>query len=135
MKIVIDTNVWVSAAIRLGPSHELIQKWMAGAEFELIMCPELFNELTEVLTTRVRLRRWISLELANSYLDLISTLVDLVTDPPREEHGVRDDDDSYLVTLARMHGCEYIVTGDKHLLEWTVQVPPCIMPADFLQKL
>ncbi len=135
MKVVIDTNVWVSAAIRQAPSHELIQRWMAGAEFELIMCREILDELTEALTTRVRLRRWISLELANSYLDMISTLVDLVTDPPREEHGIRDDDDSYLVTLARTHGCEYIVTGDKHLLEWTVQVPPCIMPADFLQKL
>ena len=108
---------------------------MAGAEVEMIMCREILDELTEALTTRVRLRRWISLELANSYLDMISTLVDLVTDPPREEHGIRDDDDSYLVTLARTHGCEYIVTGDKHLLEWTVQVPPCIMPADFLQKL
>jgi predicted nucleic acid-binding protein len=33
-----------------------------------------------------------------------------------------------------MHGCEYIVTGDKDLLEWEAQVPPCITPADFLKK-
>jgi putative PIN family toxin of toxin-antitoxin system len=134
VKVVIDTNVWVSAAICKGPSHELIQQWLVGAEFELIMCPELLGELTEVLTTRERLRRWVSLEFANSYLEMISTLVDLVADPPREEHGIRDGDDSYLVTLARMHGCEYIITGDKDLLEWPVQVPPCITPADFLQK-
>ena len=135
MKIVIDTNVWVSAAIREGPSHDLVQKWMAGDDVGLIMCPELLDELTEVLTTRVRLRRWISLELANSYLDVVNSLVDLVADPPREVHGVRDAGDSYLVTLARMHACDYIVTGDKDLLEWEPQVPPCITPADFLLKL
>lgn len=89
----------------------------------------------EVLATRVRLRQWIALELANPYLDMISTLVDLVADPPKAEHGIRDDDDSYLVALARIHGCECIVTGDKDLLEWEVQVPPCITPADFLKKL
>jgi putative PIN family toxin of toxin-antitoxin system len=135
VKIVIDTNVWVFTAIRRGPSHKLVQLWMAGAEFELIMCPELLSELTEVLTTRDRLRRWISLDLARSYLDVITTLVNLVPDPVSQKHGVRDDDDTYLVTLALTHDCEFIVTGDKDLLEWETQIPPCITPADFLERL
>jgi len=35
---------------------------MTGADFEVVMCPELLAEITEVLTKRERLRQWISLE-------------------------------------------------------------------------
>ena len=52
MKVVIDANVWISAAIRKGPSHLLVEQWMAGADFEIVMCPELLAEIAEVLTTR-----------------------------------------------------------------------------------
>ena len=60
MKVVIDANVWISAAIRKGPSHLLVGQWMAVADFEVVMCHELLDEIAEVLTTRERLRRWIS---------------------------------------------------------------------------
>ena len=70
MKVVIDANVWISAAIRKGPSHLLVEQWMAGADFEIVMCPELLAEIAEVLTTRERLRRWISLEDAEAYIEI-----------------------------------------------------------------
>jgi putative PIN family toxin of toxin-antitoxin system len=133
LKIVIDANVWVSAAIRKGPSHVLVERWMTGADFEVVMCPELLAEITEVLTTRERLRRWISAEDAKPYVEMITSLVDLVPDPPDEDLGVRDSDDSYLVSLARAHNCDFIITGDKDLLEWDRQEPKCITPALFLK--
>ncbi len=37
--------------------------------------------------------------------------------------------DDYLIALAREHGVDYIVTGDKDLLEWSEQQPPVIAPA------
>ena len=84
MKVVIDANVWISAAIRKGPSHLLVVQWMAGADFEVVMCHELLAEIAEVLTTRERFRRWISLEDAEAYIEMIATLVDLMPDPPDE---------------------------------------------------
>lgn len=59
--------------------------------------------------------------------------VDLVPDPPVEELGVRDTDDTYLVSLARRNNCDFIVTGDKDLLEWERQEPRCITPASFAE--
>jgi hypothetical protein len=50
-------------------------------DFEVVMCPELLGEIREVLTTRPRLRKWISLETATLFVDTIETLVDLVDDP------------------------------------------------------
>lgn len=133
MKVVIDANVWISAAIRKGPSHLLVEQWMAGADIEVVMCPELLAEIAEVLTMRERLRRWISLENAEAYVEMIATLVDLVPDPPDEDHGVRDIEDTYLVSLARDNGCDFIVTGDKDLLEWQRQEPRCITPSSFVE--
>ena len=133
MKVVIDANVWISAAIHKGPSHELVERWLAGAEIEVVMCPELLAEISEVLTTRERLRKWISHEHAMAYIEIIGTMVDLVPDPPVEELGVRDSDDTYLVSLARRHNCDFIVTGDKDLLEWERQEPRCITPASLAE--
>ena len=51
MKVVIDANVWISAAIRKGPSHVVVERWLAGGDIEVVMCPELLDEISEVLTT------------------------------------------------------------------------------------
>jgi hypothetical protein len=44
-------------------------------------------------------------------------------------------DDDYLVALAREHGVDRIVTGDKDLLEREYQQPPVITPAAFEELL
>ena len=134
MKIVIDANVWISAAIQRGPSYVIVDRWLAGAEIEVVICPELLHEISEVLTSRERLRKWISHERAATFIEMIGTMVDLVPDPPVEDIGIRDIEDAYLVSLARMHNCDFIVTGDKDLLEWERQEPPCITPASLLDR-
>jgi hypothetical protein len=49
------------------------------------MCPKLLGEIREVLTTRPRLRKWISLENATLFVDTIEAIVDLVDDPDTVE--------------------------------------------------
>lgn len=88
------------------------------------MCPELLGEIREVLTTRPRLRKWISLETATLFVDTIEVLVDLVDDPTEVQTETRDPNDDYLVALARTHDVAVIVSGDKDLLEWEAQSPP-----------
>ena len=103
MRVVLDANVFVSAAIRSGPSHRIVQRWLQGASFEVVMCPTLLAEIDEVLTGRERLRRWIDLGLAERFVDTLRTLVDLVDDPDEAVAATRDRDDHYLVALAQMH--------------------------------
>jgi predicted nucleic acid-binding protein len=51
VRVVIDANVWVSAAIRTGPAHRIMQRWLAGAgDFEVIICHTLIAEVEDVLT-------------------------------------------------------------------------------------
>jgi putative PIN family toxin of toxin-antitoxin system len=133
--VVLDANVFVSAAIQRGASHRIVQSWLTGmAPFEVVMCPALLAEIREVLTTRPRLRKWISLETASLFVDTIGTLVDLVDDPVGIDAETRDPDDDYLIALARSNGAEFIVSGDKDLLQWETQQPPVITPAEFEQR-
>lgn len=135
MRVVIDANVFVSAAIQRGASHRIVTSWLAGtAEFQLVMCPELLAEVREVLTARPRLRKWITLEDATRFVDAIATLVDLVDDPVQIRAETRDQDDDYLVALARGHNADVIVSGDNDLLEWEAQDPPVLTPAQFERR-
>jgi putative PIN family toxin of toxin-antitoxin system len=130
--VVIDANVFVSAAIQRGASHRIIESWLSGsADFEVVMCPKLLGEIREVLTTRPRLRKWISPENAMLFVDTVETTVDLVDDPDTIQTETRDSNDDYLIALARTHDVDVIVSGDKDLLDWEGQRPPVMTPVRF----
>jgi uncharacterized protein len=132
--VVIDANVFISAAIQRGASHRIVESWLSGtAEFEVVMCPALLGEIREVLTVRPRIRRWISIETATLFVDTIEALVDLVDDPDAVATETRDPDDDYLSALARANDAEVIISGDKDLLDWELQRPPVVSPAQFEQ--
>ena len=134
MRVVLDANIWVSAAIRTGPAYRIVQSWLSGsARFEVVICPALIAEVEQVLTQRPRLRKWIALDVAERYVETLRVLADVVRDPAEVEATTRDVDDDYLVALAREHGADYIVTGDKDLLEWPDQRPPVLAPAAFAE--
>jgi len=98
------------------------------------MCPELLGEIREVLTTRPRPRKSISLETATLFVDTIAPLVDLVDDPTEAQIETRDPNDDYLIALARANDVEIIISGDKDLLDWEQQQPPVATPAQFEQS-
>ena len=135
MKVVIDANVFISAAIQIGPSHRIVQEWLKNGSFEIIMCDQLLQEIYDVLILRARLRKWISIEHAHEFVEMISTLINLESDPINSPSILRDRDDDFLVDLARIHDVDFIVSGDKDLLEWVEQRPRVISPSLFVTML
>ena len=104
--------------------------WLEREAFELVICPALLDEVREVLTQRPRLRRC-----RCRYRSGVSR-GDRIRggrrrDPVDIAARTRDVDDDYLVALALEHGADFIVSGDKDLIEWTEQRPPVITPAQF----
>ena len=130
MKVVLDANVLVSAVIAQGASYRLVSRWLDRAALDVVVCPALLAEVEDVLG-RPRIQKRIDAELAGLYLATIQRIAELVADPMSVAAHTRDVDDDYLVALAREHGADYIVTGDKDLLEWPEQRPPVITPAAF----
>ena len=135
LRVVLDANVLVSAVIQRGPSHRILAAWSERREFDLVICPTLVSEVEDVLTMRPRLRRWIDLDHAREYVDVLRTFDGLVPDPTNPAATTRDADDDYLVALAREHAADVIVSGDKDLLEWREQRPPVLTPDAFEKRL
>ena len=123
--------MFVSAAMQAGPPHRIVQRWLKSGGFHIIICPKLLAEVTEVLTERPHLRQRIELADARQFVASLAGMADLVADPANVEPLLRDANDDYLVALARAHNADFIVTGDKDLLEWEGQQPPTITPAVF----
>lgn len=134
MRAVLDPNVLVSAAISTaGPPRQIVGAWVDG-RFELIASPALLGELRDVLA-RPKFRRWISTATAADFIGGLADDALVVEDPPALAGLSPDPDDDYLIALARAANADYLVSGDRHLLDLADPDPPVLTPREFLELL
>lgn len=134
MRVVLDANVLVSAVISTaGPPREIVSAWV-DERFELIASPALIDELRDVLA-RPRFRRWVSIATATEFVDGLAEDAVVVDDPAAQPGLTADPDDDYLIALARAAHADYLVSGDRHLLDLADPVPPMLTPRQFLDLL
>ena len=134
MRAVLDPNVLVSAAISpAGPPRQILTAW-TNERFELIVSPSVLDELADVLA-RPKFRRFISTATAVAFIDGLAADAIIVTDPPDPPSVSPDPDDDYLIALARAARADYLVSGDRHLLDLTDPHPPVLTPRQFLDQL
>lgn len=132
LRVVLDVNVLVSAAIgRDASPRRVVESWQGGA-FEVVVSDLLLAELERVLG-----RREIAVRVDPVVISILRRLTrdDAIRadDPSGDEKLVPvDPRDDYLVALARAAGARVIVTGDRHLLDLEGLRPPAIEPAAFL---
>lgn len=94
MKVVLDANVLVSAAIQAGPSYRIVARWLDQGGLEAVVCPALLAEVEDVLD-RARLRKRVEPELAQLYMATVRRIADVVADPGSIAAETRDPDDDY----------------------------------------
>ncbi len=134
MRVVLDPNVLVSAAISpTGPPRQIITAWV-DERFELIASPELLDELTDVLA-RPKLQRYITPVVASEFVAGLAADAVMVPDAPPLPGISPDPDDDYLVALARSASADYLVSGDPHLLGLTDPDPTVLSPRQFVDLL
>ena len=133
MRAVLDTNVYVSAALTpTGPAAEIIRAWQHG-QFELITSGELLSEIGDTFA-RKKFARHITPADRRAMLNLAGRRARLVPDLAVEHGDVPSDPaDDYLVALAREWRAA-LVTGDRHLLE-VPNMPAIMTPRRFLDLL
>ena len=113
MRIVLDPNVLISAALSSkGPSAQILAAAREGS-FELVACPALIDELARVLE-RERFRPYLSIEDSIRYVEAIGRLATSVANPTQVPSATRDRDDDYLVALLGS-SADLLVSGDKDL--------------------
>ncbi|MGH2926622.1 MAG: putative toxin-antitoxin system toxin component, PIN family [Solirubrobacteraceae bacterium] len=123
----------VSAAISpAGPPRQIVTAW-TNERFELIVSPSVLDELADVLA-RPKFRRFITTAIAVAFIEGLAAAV-IVADPPDPPSISPDPDDDYLIALARAARADYLVSGDRHLLDLTDPDPPVLTPRQFLDQL
>lgn len=133
-RVVLDTNVLVSALITpAGSSAQLLLKLRDG-EFEAIVSALLLSELSDVLK-RPKFRRYVSEREVDEYVELVRRAGVAVDDPqPSGEPLTTDPGDQFILDLARAAHADAIVSGDPHLLDLRPRVS-VHSPREFLESL
>ena len=132
MKIFIDTNILISAA--LFPDSVPAQAFAKATSYPDcgIICEENINELIKTFYKKFP-DKFAALE---SLLQRIMFSVEIVPVPYDEnasEGRIRDVKDRPLLRAAIRFGADYFLTGDKDFLESGVQNPKIITASDFLK--
>lgn len=115
VRVVLDTNILVSALITKGTSPErLYQAWLRG-KIELATSDEQIAELSEVLA-RPRLQKFVDTDHAATLVENIGTFAFIVDSPPEVDLSP-DPKDNPILALAIAGHADIIVSGDKrHML-------------------
>lgn len=134
MRVVIDPNVPVSAAVATGASAKLIDRWLAERPFDLVTCPHLIDELRQVLA-REKFRRWLTDIDAELFVNRIDSESDAWSDPDDVLPVTGDPKDGYLVALYRACDADVLVSGDNDLTSLDESDVTVLTPAELLDQL
>ncbi len=116
MRVVLDTNVVVSATlIRGGNEGRLLRAWQRGT-FELVLSPPILEEIGRVLLyEKLQKFRWMSEEEIVSLLEALGEESILVRGDTTLKVSRDPADDKFLA--AAIEGrAQYVVSGDRDLL-------------------
>lgn len=111
MRVVLDTNILLSALISRGtPPDRLYEAWKEG-RFELATCERQLEEVNRV-SRRPFFRERIRASEAGRMVNDIRRLARLC-DPLPAVVRSPDPDDDWLLAVAEKAGAEFLATGDK----------------------
>ena len=131
MKIILDTNVFISGVFFGGPPYQILYTWRKG-KIDIVLSEEIFTEYQRVAQ-----------ELSMQYEEVdISTFLDLMTvngiwvEAPQLPFNVSTDpDDDKFLSCALASKTKIIVSGDKHLLAVSgYRKINIIKPSAFIEK-
>lgn len=112
MKVVLDTNVFVSGVFFGGPPGDVLAAWRDG-RVEVVVSREIIEEYVRVGEKLSARFPGADLEPA---LDLLSVSATLISAPPLPEPVCQDQDDDKFLACAVAANARYVVSGDRALL-------------------
>lgn len=112
-KVIIDTNLWISFII--SNKLSLLDSLLFSGKIRLIFSLELIKEIESTIA-KPKLKKYFLSEGLEEMLTMFEPFINLV-----EVKSVvtvcRDSKDNFLLELAKDSKADYILTGDKDLLD------------------
>ena len=115
MKVIIDTNLWISFLI--GHQTQLVRRMLTDLRFDVYVCSRLIEEIRDV-ASRDKIRKYVSEADLDDLLAIINAYCQFATiEAEVAPTAIRDPKDLYLLALADTIGADYIVSGDADLTD------------------
>jgi putative PIN family toxin of toxin-antitoxin system len=130
MRIVLDTNVFISGIFFSGPPYQILKSWRDG-RVELLVSPSILEEYHRI-----------GIELASKFQDvdlrpfwdLLAIQAQIVLAPPLSPVIHDDPSDDKFLEAAVAGNASYVISGDKHLLKLSeYQGIQILKPRGFVQ--
>jgi hypothetical protein len=132
MKVVIDTNIWISYL--LGGLLQRIDEKILSKEIKAVVSDETLKELSEVLS-RPRFKNIFTAERIKELFSLLDSYA-IVVSPSQKVGACRDEKDNFLLEVALEGKADYLITGDEDLLVLNVfHNTKIVRPKDFEEML
>lgn len=134
MRLVLDTNVLVSAFLWQGVPGRLIEL-ATEQEIQLVTSRVLLDELADVLPRKKLAKKVAATGLTPAQIVLnYRRLAQLITARKLSQAVSRDADDDHVLACAIAAQADLIVSGDEHLLSLKIhQNIPILTPAETLR--
>ena len=131
LKVVMDTNVFVSGVFFSGPPYQILKAWQSG-DFELVVSREILDEYRRVGEILGEEHPAVDLKpILNFVFEHAKVYESVVLKEPICE----DPDDDKFFACALASGSEIIISGDKHLLKVSgYEGIEVLKPREFLEK-
>ena len=113
LKVVIDTNLWISFLI--SKRQDRLGALLKFDKIQLLFSNELLEEISATIA-KPKLTKYFQ---SNALDEMLSTLEDYIILLKVTSHIVicRDPKDNFLLALAKDGKADFLLTGDKDLLE------------------
>ncbi len=113
MKVVLDTNVFISGVFFGGHPYQILRAWQQN-QIELLISPEILAEYRRVGEILALHHPGVDLK---PLLDFIAANAKIILSKPLPAPVSEDPDDDKFLACAVSGTCKIIVSGDKHLLK------------------
>ena len=113
MRIILDTNVFISGIFFSGPPDTILEAWRDGS-IQLVISPEIFQEYQRVAEELSE--KYAGIDISD-ILDLLLVKAEMIEAVKLTERVSADSDDDKFVACAIASSSEIVVSGDKHLLD------------------
>ena len=131
MRIVLDTNVFISGVFFTGPPHRILLGWQNG-KVELLVSAAILDEYHRVKDELASQFPDVDLD---QFLELLTVQAEVIDSPLLPPVIQEDPSDDRFLECAISGKADCIVSGDKHLLKLVeFQGIPILKPAAFVKR-
>ena len=131
MRIILDTNVFVSGIFWSGPPCKILEAWHER-KVKLVLSEEILNEYDRV--AKAISKKYPDIDLS-PFMELLAFHAEMYV-PMKLPHSIsRDPDDDKFIACALSSNVNLIVSGDQDLVVISnFREVKIVSPADFVKK-